>query len=476
MTRFMLNDRETSSDAPPGRVVLDVIRSGHGLTGTKEGCREGDCGACMILLGRIEQGRLRYRPVNSCLLPLGELAGAHVVTMEGLNRTLLTRLQQAFVDEHATQCGFCTPGFLVSLTGYFLTAKVLDFDVAVNAVAGNICRCTGYHAIRRAIADVCRSLDANAFAVTAEDTLARIRWLVAQGILPEHFTRGAERLQPQPSAASATVPAPGAIRVAGGTDLLVQRAEAVEQAPLDLVSGNASLAGIRLEAGRWTIGAGTTTQDLMDHECLRAAVPGWRGFLQLVSSLPIRHRATVGGNLVNASPIGDLSILLLALEADVRCRGVAGADRVLPLHQFFLGYKQLALGAGELVVELSFAAPTPGTRFHFEKVSRRRHLDIASVNSAARVRVGDGVIQRATISAGGVAPIPLVLGRASASLVGQPLTAETVRAAAEIAASEVTPISDVRGSAEYKRCLLKRLVFAHFIEMFPQAIRAEALL
>ncbi|NJD11138.1 MAG: 2Fe-2S iron-sulfur cluster binding domain-containing protein [Gemmatimonadetes bacterium] len=461
-TRFLLNRDEVRVDLPAGTVLLDVLRRERGLTGTKEGCREGDCGACMVLLGEPLDGVIRYRAVNSCLLPLGDAAGRHVVTIEGLRTSALSPAQRAFVEDGATQCGFCTPGFIVSLAGFLLSAPHLTVDAARDALAGNICRCTGYVSIRRALHRICAALPDRG-SPGAPD---RLHGLIAGGWIPEHFAEAAARLRTMGGTAVAAPAVTGPL-VAGGTDLFVQRAAELLDAAPTFLSRRRELQGIRLEQAVCLIGAATTWSDLEDSPLLRGLLPGIEGHLRLAASRPIRHRATVAGNLVNASPIGDLSILLLALGTFVRLSGRGGA-RELPLRALFTGYKQLALQDGELVTEVGFDAPPEGAVFSFEKVSRRRHLDIASVNSAMLAVARAGRIESMSLSAGGVAPVPLHLSRASAFLAGAPLDAATLRAAMAVAQEEIAPISDVRGSAGYKRSLLGRLLTAHFLRLAPE--------
>lgn len=472
-TVFMLNGREVRTTLPPGTALVDFLRDEQRLTGTRVGCREGDCGACTVLLGRLEDGRVRYRAVASCLFPLGDAAGGHVVTIEGLNNDGLTPVQQAFVSEGASQCGFCTPGLVVSLTGFLLEDAALEPDDAVSAVEGNICRCTGYAAIRRAIERLLREVRPAALAVAGND--GRLAALIELGVVPAFFSGIPERLRDlSPAPAPRREPA-GAVVVAGGTDLYVQRGPELAERELRLLSRRAGFAGVWPAPDRLFIGAAATVADLMESPLVAAAFPPLPGFLRLVSSTQVRHRATVGGNVVNASPIGDLSVILLALDADIGLRRGA-RTRELKLRDFFLGYKRLDLKPGEVVAWLSVPVTRQGVRLHFEKVARRRRQDIASVNAAIGLEVDGGRITAAHAAAGGVAPVPLYLRRASAFLAGIEVSPATAREFIEIAASEIAPISDVRGAAAYKQALLRRLLFAHFLELFPDRIGAGDLL
>ncbi|HSN54130.1 MAG TPA: FAD binding domain-containing protein [Candidatus Sulfomarinibacteraceae bacterium] len=452
---FVVNTARFEFQGPSGRPLLDVIRTDAGLKGTRHACREGDCGSCVVLLGEPGEHGLRYRPVTSCLVPVAAAAGCHVITVEGLDTGGIGPLQQPFVDEGASQCGFCTSGFLVALAGHLLDAPDWRLEPALNALAGNICRCTGYASIRRATAAILERL-----AGTVNPAEPRLEALARQGYLPAALADAQGLLAGVAAAAPKT--ASDERPVAGGTDLYVQR-------PEDLVHGDVRLVrssrrGIRVEDDHVVLAGSATAEDMKRSPELAELLGDMTGPMDLMGSWPIRERATVAGNIVNASPIGDMTIMLLALAAELELAAGA-ARRRLALRSLFLGYKTLNLGPGE-IVEAVRVRRRPGLRFNFEKVSKRTCLDIASVNSAAAIRVADGAIAEAGLAAGGVAPVPLALVEAEAAIVGRAPSAETARLAARTAASEISPISDVRGSAEYKRLLLHQLVLGHFQRLF----------
>jgi xanthine dehydrogenase small subunit len=459
MLRFVLNDAEVVVDTHPGLPALDYLRDDARLTGVKHACREGDCGSCVILLGRFSGGAIHYRVVTSCLLPTGALVGHHVVTVEGLNRRLPGPIQNAFAEEGASQCGFCTPGFVVSLTSYLLEATRWDESEAIEAIAGNICRCTGYASIRRSIAIVLDQLRNNID--PAED---RVPALVREGLLPDYFLRVGGLLEGLEIPQNALKLHAPQIVVGGGTDLYVQR-------PDELPDADVVVLQIETEDPIWCDDhhvylAGTATaEDMKRSKILEELVGGVESAMRLMGSLPIRQRATIAGNIVNASPIGDMTIAFLALDAEIGL--VAGKSRrSLPLKDFFLGYKEIDIRPQELVEWVRFQKPDGETLFNFEKVSKRTHLDIASVNTAMFVTIGGGRIESAHLSAGGVGPIPQQLSKTAEFLVGRLPDAATALGAAEVARAEVTPISDVRGTADYKRLLLGQLILAHFNVLF----------
>lgn len=461
---FILNEQTVAGNFPPGMVLLDFIRGEKRLLGTKIGCREGDCGACTVLVGELENGRVRYRSMTSCLLPLGNVIGKHVVTIEGLNPNKgLTPVQEAMVSCSGTQCGFCTVGFVVSLHGFCMGQGPFDQKGGIAAVDGNICRCTGYKSIERAVEKIVTGLNQQG-EMDLDD-------LVAAGYLPAYFLDIGDRLKEIHS-----VPPPSVVGriVGGGTDLYVQRPEEMAHGHPEFLFDKERLRRIEEHENVMKVGASVTAQDLRDSQIMRRFLPGIRRYMKLVSSTPIRNMGTVAGNLVNASPIGDLTILFLALGTQVDIEGSDGT-RVLPLKDLYLDYKKLDLEEGERIVALFFHKHDEHTLFNFEKVSKRTHLDIASVNSAACIRVVDGEITNAALAAGGVAPVPLFLRETSEFLIGRKLDVATVKEAAAIADSEAKPISDARGSDTYKRLLLRQLIFAHFTEMFPDKLELEAL-
>ncbi len=471
MTRFILNDTLVESTASPGTVVLDIVRYNQQLKGTKIGCREGDCGACTVLVGELTQERVEYKSMTSCLLALANVEGKHVVTVEGLNMEGLSPVQQAMVHASGTQCGFCTPGFVVSLSGCCLSREQVTEELMVRAIDGNICRCTGYKSIERAAASVAQQL-------APKNTEEPIEWSVKNGFLPAYFAGIKERLQTIQRGTEATIDR--AILVAGGTDLYVQKHDTMHHSAVRSVANDTALKGIRFEHGECIIGGACTAADLLNSVELNDHFPKLEQHLLLVSSTPIRNMGTLVGNFVNASPIGDLTAMFIALDSTITLSGPAipgqaRNDRSIKLRDLFKGYKQLDKSADELVTSVRFNIPGKNTRFHFEKVSKRTHLDIASVNTAIRLELDGDTIREAHASAGGVAPIPKYLANTSAFLAGKPTNPETVRAALTVMNEEIAPISDARGTAEYKRLLLRQLFFAHFMEMFPERFTLNAL-
>ena len=464
--KFLLNRNSIEANVPPDELLLDIIRHNRGLTGTKEACREGDCGACQILVGDLISNRIRYQAVNACLLPAGAISGHHVVTIEGLNSEQLNPIQRALVDNGAIQCGFCTPGLVMALTGFFLNSTLSDESAALDWIAGNLCRCTGYAGIKRAVSALCLQFD-----LSDSPLEHRIEDLIAWQILPAYFSTVPEMLN-QYSTGKSSKPPINAMLIAGGTDLFVQKPEMLHLQALHFLSNESSLPLIRKENSDCVINALTTIEQIRTSPLLQSCFPRLAEDFKLICSAPIRQRATLGGNLINASPIADLAVFFLALDA--RLTLLSGSHtRIVPLQQFFQDYKKIDLKQGEHLLEIRFEIPTKADRFNYEKVSKRTHLDIAAVNSAMLIQEQAGKIIKVHISAGGVAPCPLYLAKTCAYLVDQNVCLETVKTAANIAQSEIAPISDIRGSSQYKRLLLRQLLYAHFGKLFPEFFEGE---
>ncbi len=449
-------------------VLLDFIRYKQHLTGTKIGCREGDCGACAVLVGELIDDRVRYQSMTSCLLPLGNAHGKHIVTIEGINfQGSLNPVQQAMADEGATQCGFCTPGFVMSLAGFCLSEAEATKQNVVAAIDGNICRCTGYKSIERAAEKVAGIMKER---IDEEVTT----YVSNKKILPAYFATIQNRLQElvkqigPTNGTSTSDTDEKAFFVGGGTDLYVQKHEEMVEADIRFLFDAPNLKGIAREGNKCIINASATVTDLKNSPVINEIFPGFPQIAKLISSTPIRNMATVAGNFVNASPIGDLTILFLALDAQLLLRSQPqtvhseGRIRIVPLRKFYKGYKQLDKKTDEHIEQISFEIPEPGNYFNFEKVSKRTHLDIASVNTAISMVSKDGVMKSVAVTAGGVGPVPMYLQKTSDFLKGKTRAEEVIEQAVKIAETEISPISDARGSKEYKTLLLGQLIKAHF--------------
>lgn len=462
--QFILNEREISARVPAGLLVLDYLRNHLRLVGTKEGCKEGDCGACVVMVGELNGKRVRYRPVTSCLMPMAELHGKHLITIEGLRVPGLSPVQQAIVELGASQCGFCTPGIVVSLTSYLMQEGIrISREGVKEALSGHLCRCTGYRSLK----------DSADFLSAAVGNRTGISAMVQSGFLPEFFLHIAERLKAIPALPVKNGRRTPDFLIAGGTDIYVQQGDTLPEARVTVLNQNPQLKGIRKVNGYLKVGATTTFEDFANHPAVQKTFPDIKKYMFLIASLQIRHRATLGGNIVNASPIGDMTILLLALDTRLLLKK-GNRSRMVPLRSFYKGYKKLDLVPGELLTEIRLPDPPADSRIHWEKVSKRTCLDIASVNSAIQVQCdSSGRIRSIGLAMGGVAPIPLFMKKTCEFLTNKTVNAQNLRKALAIAQGEISPISDIRGSADYKRLLANHLLVSHFNTLFPQQINVR---
>ena len=327
MIEFILNNQDIQTDQPPGSTVLDFVRYHKNLKGTKIGCREGDCGACTILVGELVEDKVRYRSMTSCLMPLANAAGKHIVTIEGINPDDggLTPVQQAMVDESGTQCGFCTVGFVMSLTGFCVSSPHVSkglpsaIDAAISSIDGNICRCTGYKSIERAAFSIC-SLSKEA---EPPASAGGLDFAIEKVVVPKYFADISSRLtrlsMPNGDVGSSTnhLLTQAVLPVGGGTDVYVQKPDAMVYATAAHLFYDDELRGVRDTGEFIEIGASATVTDLLESDLMNAAFTNLYNHLKLVSSTPIRNMATLAGNFVNASPIGDMTVWFLALDAEI---------------------------------------------------------------------------------------------------------------------------------------------------------------
>lgn len=425
--------------------VLDFVRA-QGLTGAKEGCAEGECGACAVALVEPDGAGSRYRVVNSCLMFLPMAAGREIFTVEGLAvEGEIIEAQTAMASAGGSQCGYCTPGFVVSLFAeHYRRDRIGACDTA--ALAGNLCRCTGY----RPIGDAAQSLGAPPSDAHRE----RLERPTPQ--LPAVSTLGFSRPSNLDDCLTLLRDEPGATLVAGATDLGVESNLSARRWPhLISVEAIEELREYSSSSSRVLIGAALTLSEI--GERWTDAPDVVREWLALFASPLIRNRATIGGNLATASPIGDAAPILLALDATVHMAGTAGR-RSIPVASFFTGYRKTALVSGEIITAVEIQKPLP-TFVRFYKVAKRRLDDISTVAAAMAVDVGPhGVVRRARFAFGGVAPTPVRVLEAEAAVIGQmwnDAAVERVQATLERA---LTPMSDHRGSKEYRLEVSKSLV------------------
>ncbi len=457
---FFLNGKRVDvRDVSPNETLLNFLRYTASLTGTKEGCAEGDCGACTVLLLDAEQGRNpQYRAVNSCLLLMPMLHGREVFTIEGLKEEALHPVQEAMVKKLGSQCGFCTPGVVMSMTEAAYRDDIEDAWQVDDQMCGNLCRCTGYRPIRDAATEVIGTRPPGTLLRCLQNATCSKRELSydchgESFHIPTNFEDLFKRIEEHPDARI----------VAGGTDLSLEITKAHRRLPnLISVESLEELHRLELREGGVYIGAAVPLTDV--ESALQKRVPMIARILRFYGARQIKHRATAGGNICNASPIGDLPPVLLALNAELHVRSKDGS-RVVSVDDFFLGYRQTALKPGEILEGIWVPDSAPGSKTSAYKVSRRRELDISSVAAGIVVTLDDDALVRAVrIGVGGVAATPIRAQQTEAFLVGKPWTEETVEDAAQVIEKEFSPLSDHRSSEWYRRKLIGNLLRGFFEE------------
>jgi xanthine dehydrogenase small subunit len=353
----------------------------------------------------------------------------------------------------------------MSLTGHSLSEEQSTYEKAIAAISGNICRCTGYKSIEKAADSISELLK-------VKDISDPVKWLVENSFLPEYFLEIGDKLKQIKNK-------PESIEnskiIGGGTDLMVQKPEEIAETDINIFYQRDDLKEIKEDKDSIIIGSACNAADIMKSDIMQQYFPDIKTHFKLISSEPIRNMGTIAGNFVNASPIGDLSIYFLALNANINLKEGKNT-RKIPLKNFFLDYKKLNLNKGEYIESVVIPIPKKEYKFNFEKVSKRTHLDIASVNSAIYVKLNADLIEECSVTAGGVSPIPKYLNKTSEYLVGKKITNGTVLKASKLLQEEISPISDVRGTEDYKRLLARQLFFAHFIKLCPNSISLNELL
>jgi xanthine dehydrogenase small subunit len=466
--RFRLNGREVEvAGVEPETTLLGWLRT-SGLTGSKEGCAEGECGACAVaIVGTGPDGRTRYEAVNGCLVLLASVHGREVVSVEGIASGVgpsgagadgahLHPVQQAMAEAGGSQCGYCTPGFVVSLFAEYHRASEGPLDE--ESIAGNLCRCTGYRPIREAARKLATVRSSRTEADAAVRAAARLT-SPAPPAAPLAYAHAGKTLARPTSLAGALellARDPALTVVTGGTDLVVEVNQRHARFGRMLVlDGIEELRTIRAGDAFLELGAGVPLAHL--EEALHGQVPMLDQLWPLFSSRLIRTRATLGGNLGTASPIGDSPPALLALDAELVLASVRG-ERTVPIADYFTGYRRTLRAPDELVRAVRI--PRPLARIQrFYKVSKRRMDDISTVAAGFAIDTdASGAITRARLAYGGVAATPVRARRAEAALLGRSLDLASIRAAREAAAAELSPIDDHRGSARYRRAMIGSLL------------------
>ncbi|WP_249123498.1 MULTISPECIES: xanthine dehydrogenase small subunit [unclassified Bradyrhizobium] len=459
----------------PTMTVLDWLRLTKRQLGTKEGCNEGDCGACTVVVVRPDNGRLTYRAVNACIQPVGSLDGCQLLTVEHLknNDGTLHAVQAAMVEQHGSQCGFCTPGFVMSLFAFSKVSGPAPTDQAIDdALSGNLCRCTGYAPIARAARQACAGNEADRFDRQAAETLSRLEALQDDATVHVGDPSGNFYAPATADAlADLLIANPDATIVAGSTDVGLWITKHMRSLPTLVWIGRVrELRVLDDHGGAIDIGAGVTYSDASD--LLARHYPDLGELIRRLASTPIRNAGTIGGNIANGSPIGDASPALIALGATLHLR--RGAERrALPLADFFIAYGKQDRRPGEFVERITVPKPASGERFRAYKISKRFDQDISAVLGAFWVRLDGDRIADIRLAFGGMAATPKRAAAAEQALRGQVFDTAAVAAAKAALAQDFSPLTDMRASADYRLRAARNLIERLHLELMHPGIETR---
>ncbi len=452
---FYLNGKRQVIDGAASKQSLSrYLRYDQRATGTKIVCEEGDCGACTVLIGRRENGALRYRPINSCITFLFQLDCSHVVTVEGLSRNgELTPMQEAMVRCHGSQCGYCTPGFIMAMAAMYEgpRSSVLGPREVRAGLTGNLCRCTGYEPIIKAALEAEKQ-------PTMEELYPSSEMLRDFAAIEHEPLRVGSFFKPIELRHAIAFKAsnPKCVIVQGATDFGVWcNKRGFEPGAVLSLDGIDGLDELSIDSGELRAGGRVTLAQL--EEFVQERVPELARILDRFGSPQIKNAGTLAGNIANASPIADMLPFLFVTDARLELTGKEGT-RTVPITSFYRGYKTLDLAPDEIITRIVVPLPARGETLRLYKVSKRSHLDISSFTAAMLMRRAGDRIDAIRIAYGGVAPVVLRLPRTESFLTGKPFSLDTLEDAGAIAREEIAPISDVRGSKEFRLQLAENVL------------------
>ncbi len=474
MIEFLVNHTPVEiDDVAPNTSALDWLRTKSGLTGSKEGCASGDCGACTVIVGANTGDGVRYQSMNACLLMLGNLHGKHLITVDALSDVSATTVEQlhpvqrAMVECHGSQCGFCTPGFIMSMFGLYLNYREYPGRATViEQLGGNLCRCTGY----RPILEACQHM--YEFPRVADPFTEAANEFFQRPLNPEPCLthNGQQFFLPQslPDLLALKDQYPQAKLLAGGTDLALEFTQQLrDYDTLISVTEVAELQHIRDDEAGLTLGAAATYADLVPTLCAR--YPEAKEMFHRLGSAQIRNAGTLGGSLGNASPIGDPAPLLMALDAQIILANAHG-ERSVPVGDFFLAYRKTVLADNEVIVAVRIPPRSSSLTLACYKISKRMEDDISAVLLAIAFEQVDGVMRNVKTGFGGMAATPAAAQDLETFLAGKPFTEAVMAQAGDVLVHAFNPMTDVRASRDYRLTTCRNLLQRFWLEQSEQTI------
>lgn len=470
--RFILADKvEEIRDCDPTRTVLEFLREDRVLKGTKEGCAEGDCGACTVVIGELHDDGIRYRAVNSCIQFLATLDGKQLLTVEDLahnsdrNTFELHAVQQAMVEQHGSQCGFCTPGFVMSLFSMFHDDREHDAgreDIDLG-LAGNLCRCTGYAPIVRAAEQALKAGRSDHFSTAEKHAIEQLKSIQDSNALEVNSENG-RFIAPRSTAELCTLMEthPQAVLVAGATDVGLWVTKQNRKLETIIYLGEIhELKQIKDDGQYLSIGAAVSYTDASD--AITARYPAFEPLIQRIGGMQVRNAGTIGGNIANGSPIGDMPPGLIVVGAKLVLRSTQGS-RIIDLEDYFIDYGKQDLRKGECVEQILLPRPSDEQIFATYKISKRFEQDISAVCGAFSLQVEDSVISKARVCFGGMAATPKRATACEQALEGKTWNQKTINQAMQAMGTDFTPLTDMRASATYRMRVARNLLQRFFLE------------
>jgi len=449
-----------NSNYTPNTTLLEYLRSQNGAKGTKEGCNEGDCGACTVVLVEKTKIGLKYRAVNSCVMFLPSIHGKQIITIEDLGTVdELHPIQKIFVDEHASQCGFCTPGFIMSLFAQKADNIDSSKDELVEAINGNLCRCTGYKPIVASANDLTQVKNLHEFKkYTNQDLINKldtkkhisIRKNEYNYLLPYSLNEALELRNQFPDYTITS----------GGTDLVLKVSKRKEKIYKIIdISSILELQGIEETGEEFVIGAGTKIEDVYQFSKLK--IPSLAEMLAFFGAKQIRNRAAIGGNIATASPIGDINPVLFALSAKLELSSITG-KRIIEIEDFITGYRETKLAKNELITKILIPKNKNNKIFKSYKISKRTNLDISTVSAAFMLELDAEIIKNVKLVFGGMAAMTIRASKTENFLKEKIFNEKNIFEAADILKNEFKPITDARSSAEARKIMTKNLLIRFY--------------